>query len=308
MMLSYITKKMSDYCKLCLGTAQFGLDYGVTNTSGKVSHSKAYDILTLAAKFKFEYLDTAQAYGDSEYVIGCNNKISSRYRLITKLLPQHSQFFTSDDIVNWEQSFKESCCRLNVSTIDTLLLHSSADLLKPGNQYLRNWLKSLKDRGLVLNIGVSIYESSDLIGLVQGSVDVVQLPISLFDQRLILDGTIENLSRAGVKVYARSIFLQGLMVTHSSKWPNWIDPSFVNHMFLLERMAEVKNCEVIDLVLSFVKSQRSLHGVVIAVCNTTELAQIMNSWNLEAKWADCEWSQWAWNECSTLDPRLWPSK
>lgn len=299
---------MSDNCKLCLGTAQFGLNYGVTNKSGKVSDSNAYHILTVAGKFKFEYLDTAQAYGNSESIIGYNNKVSSHYRLITKLLPQHTQSYTSDDIIKWEKSFKESCYRLNVRTIDTLLLHSSADLLKPGNQHLSNWLKSLKERGLVMNIGISIYESSDLVGLAEGSVDVVQLPISLFDQRLILDGTIAKLSRAGVKIYARSIFLQGLLVTHSSEWPKWIDPSFVNHMILLERMAEVKKCKVIDLVLSFIKLQSELYGVVIAVCNATELTQIMNSWYLEPKWKDCEWNQWAWNECSTLDPRLWPSK
>ena len=53
---------------LCLGTAQFGLPYGVTNPAGIVSERDVRSILTIASNTDVQWLDTAQAYGSSEEV------------------------------------------------------------------------------------------------------------------------------------------------------------------------------------------------------------------------------------------------
>ena len=52
--------------QICLGTAQFGLDYGVTNTSGKLLQETIAKILSEAQKENISMLDTASAYGDGE--------------------------------------------------------------------------------------------------------------------------------------------------------------------------------------------------------------------------------------------------
>src|SRR5947208_2581542 len=56
--------------KLALGTVQFGLDYGINNASGKVSIKDIADILCRAKKEKVVIIDTAQAYGNSEEILG----------------------------------------------------------------------------------------------------------------------------------------------------------------------------------------------------------------------------------------------
>ena len=56
--------------KLALGTAQFGLEYGIANKSGKVHLSEVNKILNLAKKSKIDLIDTAISYGNSEKVIG----------------------------------------------------------------------------------------------------------------------------------------------------------------------------------------------------------------------------------------------
>ena len=86
-----------------------------------------------------------------------------------------------------------------------------ADLSKKGNVHLYSWLLSLKKRGLVENIGVSIYESFELEGIDLDIVDVVQLPYSIYDQRMFKNGTLQKLFKKKIKIQARSVFLQGLL-------------------------------------------------------------------------------------------------
>ena len=71
--------------KLCLGTAQFGIPYGITNTKGRVSEREVKEILNIAAENGIQYLDTAQAYGDAESIIGRNWPRETEKKVISKL-------------------------------------------------------------------------------------------------------------------------------------------------------------------------------------------------------------------------------
>jgi len=54
--------------------------------------------------------------------------------------------------------------------------------------------------------------------------DIVQLPINVFDQRLLRDGTIHNLASLGVEIHARSVFLQGLLLMDPKTLPSHFSP------------------------------------------------------------------------------------
>jgi aryl-alcohol dehydrogenase-like predicted oxidoreductase len=56
--------------KVIIGTAQFGLDYGIANTLGKINYTRGCEIIRLAEKHNISTLDTAIAYGDSEILLG----------------------------------------------------------------------------------------------------------------------------------------------------------------------------------------------------------------------------------------------
>ena len=47
---------------------------------------------------------------------------------------------------------------------------------------------------------------------------MIQFPISIFDQRFIQDGTLKFLKSKGIKLFARSIFLQGLLLKDAVTW------------------------------------------------------------------------------------------
>ena len=71
--------------KLALGTAQFGLDYGVTNSEGKVQVEEVELILGCAKENSINTLDTAASYGNSEEVLGSIG--ISDFQIITKTIP-----------------------------------------------------------------------------------------------------------------------------------------------------------------------------------------------------------------------------
>ena len=56
--------------RLAVGTAQFGMAYGVSNQTGIVNSSEAKLLLDKAFEFGARTIDTASAYGSSEDEIG----------------------------------------------------------------------------------------------------------------------------------------------------------------------------------------------------------------------------------------------
>ena len=171
-----------------------------------------------------------------------------------------------------------TCRRLQIKTVDGFLLHSADDLRKPGSHHLASWLLSLRERGLVQRLGVSIYDSSDLEGVNPDLLDLVQLPLSLYDQRLLTDGTVSRLKKAGTAVHARSLYLQGLLLKPADQWPAWVAGSVRDHHRRLEGLADARGCHLLDLALGFARDQTDLEAVVLGLCSLEELNQLSQSW------------------------------
>ena len=113
--------------QLCLGTAQFGLAYGITNASGQVAEDVVAQLLAQAAGAGIRWLDTAQAYGNAEAVLGRQMPATHPFRLISKLPAQPQPVFNPQDAQPWEEAFLASCQRLGVQRFEALLLHAPAD-------------------------------------------------------------------------------------------------------------------------------------------------------------------------------------
>jgi len=293
--------------QLCLGTAQFGSAYGITNTHGKVTEAEVGQLLAEANKAGICWLDTAQAYGNAESVLGRQLPSPHGFHFISKLTAQRQAMFSAQDVEAWDQAFHNSCQRLGVQSLDALLLHAPADLSKPGGQHLEAWLVSLRQQGLVQRIGVSIYAAEDLDGVNPTLLDLVQLPLSLFDQRLLQNGTLAGLRARGTAVHARSLYLQGLLLTPAAQWPAWVSSEVRAHQQALQALAEQRSCQLIDLAIGFAREQVDLEAVVLGVCSVDELMVLQNSWGAISPWKDDEWRNWALKDADILDPRLWPT-
>ena len=292
--------------QLCLGTAQFGLAYGITNTNGQVSEAEVGQLLVEANKAGICWLDTAQAYGNAEAVLGRQLPTAHEFRLISKLPAQPQSEFNAQDANAWEHAIHASCQRLGVSGLDALLLHAPADLAKPGGKHLETWLLGLRERGVVQRLGVSIYAAEDLEGVNPVLLDLVQLPLSLYDQRLLQSGTLARLRASGTVVHARSLYLQGLLLTPTAQWPSWVTPKVRSHHQALEALGEQRGCRLIDLALGFAREQQGLEAVVLGVCSVRELRELHQTWEGISPWQEGEWKTWALKDPGILDPRRWP--
>jgi aryl-alcohol dehydrogenase-like predicted oxidoreductase len=292
---------------LCLGTAQFGLPYGITNAAGQVAEPEVRVLLAEASAAGLTLLDTAQAYGDAEAVLGRTLPSGHGFRIISKFPAQSQSAFTADDRLVWDQAFGLTCVRLGKPCLDGLLLHSAADLHKPGGEHLREWLLSLRQSGLVRRLGVSIYGSADLVGVAPDLLDLVQLPLSLYDQRLLVDGTVASLRAQGCAVHARSLYLQGLLLSPTATWPAWAHPAAREHHARLEHLAADRGCSLLECALGFAHAQVDLEAVVLGLCSRYELRQLLQAWRRTSPWREGEWRAWALPNLEIIDPRRWPN-
>ena len=202
--------------KIGLGTAQFGMQYGLTNQQGLLTQRAIDDILGVAHQAKIDIVDTAIAYGQAEAYLGASEFRYFKY--VTKIprLPEDI-----DDAYQWIKSeVNKSLHRLNVQSLYGLLLHRSQDLCGGSASLVKRALEQLKDEGVVRKVGVSIYSPSELeqIGLDSG-LDLVQAPLNLVDRRLATSGWLDLLRERGVEVHVRSVFLQGILLASRSDRP-----------------------------------------------------------------------------------------
>ena len=206
--------------KLALGTAQFGLEYGIANQQGRVSRDDVESIVRHARAAGLDTLDTAIAYGDCEQQLG---EIGvSDWQIVSKL-PAMSD--DCRDVADWiTGSAQASLRRLRVDRLHGLLLHRPHQLVEPRGAQLYRALEQLRTDGLVAKIGVSIYESSELDALCGPfHFDLIQAPFNLFDRRLIESGWMSRLAARGTELHVRSVFLQGLLLMPRDNRPPGFD-------------------------------------------------------------------------------------
>ena len=89
--------------QLALGTAQFGLNYGITNRDGQVSEADVRELLQHAQTTDIRYLDTAQAYGNAEAVLGRTLPRPNPFEIISKLPAQADGVFSKENNQQWQQ-------------------------------------------------------------------------------------------------------------------------------------------------------------------------------------------------------------
>jgi len=256
--------------KIALGTAQFGLVYGVANKVGQVKKTEVAEILELASKFNITTLDTATAYGDSEKVLGSVGV--DRWQIISKLPALPANII---DVDGWvEGQVHDSCQRLRVERLYGLLLHRPGQLMEPRGEEIRDALYKLKKNGLVKKVGISVYDPDELGPIFSRmKVDIVQAPFSIVDQRLATSGWIRRLQDEGCELHVRSVFLQGLLLMNLGQRPRQFDrwQGLWKSWDIWLKEAEVTPLEA---CLRFVLSVEGISKVVLGVESTLQLKEI----------------------------------
>ena len=282
--------------RLVLGTAQFGLDYGVSNTAGRTPFAEVESILEFAAANDVDTLDTAAAYGDAEDVLARAGARDRGFRIISKT----ARFAASVDAVI-ERALL-SVKKLG-RPLDALLVHSAGNLALPDGERLWEALRRLESDGAIARLGVSFYARDPILDIVEKyRPELAQLSASIVDQRLVCDGTIAELARRGVEVHVRSALHQGLIFVDLDKLPAKLQCKRDAIGVMQGRLASA-GLPALDLALSYLGRIADIHAVVIGVTRRSELEAIVTA--SRSAWPNADASEFAVDDPLILDPTAW---
>jgi len=243
------------HTKLAIGTVQFGLDYGISNTLGKVSLDEIDKIFDYAISKNVSCIDTAQAYGDSEAVLGL---FTEKYPLviITKL---KADIGSGDNIIS---AFNSSLSKLKVKFIYGLLYHDFQSFLNNTGSF--EIIKNLKKEGAVKKIGFSLYHPQELEYLLENKIefDLIQIPYSIFDRRF--EPYFETLNQIGVEIHVRSVFLQGIIFMEQNKLSDFFT-DFKTKLDLFHAKCDKLQVSSGHAALQFVAANRFIDKIVLGI-------------------------------------------
>jgi len=277
--------------QLGLGTVQFGQAYGVSNTVGQVPLAEVQAMLARAAEEGVAVLDTAANYGQAEAVLAqCD---TSAFRIVSKTVS--AKHGVAGVIARARQSVQ------TLGRVDVLLVHAVADLLGPDGNELWHALRALNEQGTVGAIGISAYVADDPAALARRfRPDVMQLPFSLLDQRLLQDGSLARLKDLGVEVHARSLFLQGLLFMETVPEKLRDAAPLLAHV---RQQIAVARSTPLAAALGFVLSRPEVDIAVVGATSPHELDEILAA--ARAPLPDLDWAACALNNARILTPSLW---
>jgi aryl-alcohol dehydrogenase-like predicted oxidoreductase len=251
------------YSRLMLGTVQFGLPYGVANRSGMPSFDEVCAILTCAHAHGVTCLDTAAAYGSSEEVLGralVASGLAAAMTVVTKVRALGDEPLTAREAAaKVEESVVTSLRWLRLERLPLCLMHREEDY--------RHFdaLLALQARGLVERVGVSVYMPAAMARILDdGVAEAVQLPASLLDQRFQRQGLLRLAQEQGVAVFARSVYLQGLLLMPEPE----LLPEFAavaETRRTLEQLAEEAGITLAELAVRYLLSLEGITSVLTGV-------------------------------------------
>ena len=262
---------MSDN-KIALGTVQFGMNYGVSNKTGKVQMGEIERILEYCKCHGISVLDTAQGYGDSERIlgeIGVND-----FDVITKLIG--------------DAHLETSLDALKIDKVYALMFHRENECSTD------NWKKfeNYKQQGMADKIGVSAYSPDILLTLIQEyPIDIVQFPMNILDQRFLT--VIPELSRRGIEIHTRSTFLQGLLLMEDI--PKYFDQ--------IKSLIDAVPHPRLHHSIQFCKEVEAVDRTVFGVTCLRDLEEIYDAYMTPMEWKD--YSSYSIADERYIDPSRW---
>ena len=307
--MEYKRKKGMDVSVFSLGTVQLGMDYGLGEHRAKPKREYALSLLDAAMARGVNLLDTANNYGESERVIGewlRGVEESKRPRIVTKIGPfDHSspEALERDIYAQTERCMQD----LGVGRLDILMVHDCADYEKSPD-VIKRVFEDLKRSGRIRLTGISVYSRHDYFLVAESGFDSVQIPLNIFDWKQIDNGGIRALADAGMMIFVRSVFLQGLVFIR----PEAVDPRMDFCVPYLEKFYGF--CEKFKmtpgvLAMSFALSVPGVASLVLGCQTLEQLSENCEMIKAVRQLSESELEELheAFGEIDgrVIDPRLW---
>lgn len=286
---------------LILGTAQIINDYGITNKNKK-NNIQALTVLKNAKDMGIYTYDTSKIYLKAHKVLeSFITKDFNKYTIIEKISSAHAALYNKNNkAVHWDwlNGFNDSGGNI------CLMLHNGADYL---DENCRKDLQDCKKKKLVSFIGISVYDPDILNKCLElGGFDIVQYPLSLADRRFCEPKLLKKIKNQNISVHARSIFLQGLLISEPVKKFSFLrEYKKIYHDY--DRLFPSQKKKIFLAIKSVLDDIKA--SIVVGVEDSEQLQTINEMFHSEQKsfMNDLCKSRKLWASLSkkSLDPRKW---
>jgi len=286
--------------KLCLGTVQFGMNYGIQG-NGQPSLSEALNILNTAYNSGINAYDTAAAYGTAEAVLKSFLSQPHINRSAVKIISK-----TKSHDAGMVDDAKCSLENLGVDFLDGCLLHDAKYVFD--SAAVQN-LKSLKEAGISKEIGVSVYTPEEALKCLDYDfIDIIQAPYNVLDRRLDNCVFFEKAKEQGICVCVRSVLLQGLLMMNPSTLPSHM--SFATSVLSdFQNTCRTHNLDYFEGAVGYVLQHPDIDYLVFGVDNVSQLNEYISisSQNVREDILDIFSSKFNSVDEKILMPNLWLS-
>ena len=249
--------------KFILGLVQFVQLYGIANENKKIINKlKVKEILKYFSKNQINELDTAESYNfDLKHLPrGILWNINTKIEINKK----------NSNINNLKKYIKNKILLNKNIFLKSILIHNPEMIFTDlGKKVLSN-LYILKKKRYFDKIGISIYEFNDLKKIIKlNEIDIVQLPYNIIDRRY--EKYQKYLKDNNIEVHARSIFLQGLLLSNKIKFKKFKKIKEKLNSFLYKRkISKIEGC------INFVTNNECISKFIFGVQNLNQAKDILN--------------------------------
>ena len=288
--------------KLCIGTAQFGTDYGIANKNGIVKISEIKKIKKYALLNGIRTIDTAQAYGVVEKRL---NKIGINEFTTLSKLPITEP---SKNRKKWVlDNIKKSLKILNKKYFHAVFVHNTNYLYDKDGGEIYKGLVIAQKKGLVKNIGVSTYTIEEIKLIIKNfkKFNIIMLPYNIIDLRPLKSKIFEKLYKLNIEIHTRSVFLQGLLLLNEKKMPKKFY-KWSKIFNSIKKISKKFGLSRYEICLRYVLSNPFIDKVLVGTDNFSQLKKLVNiskKGNIKIKNRDIKSS----NDINLLNPSKWPA-
>jgi aryl-alcohol dehydrogenase-like predicted oxidoreductase len=212
-------------------------------------------------------------------MVDCPPEPEEAERIVGQVLPTRPAFALAVHAAPVEggagmvvRRLKTSLRRLRRERVEAVLARPAA-LLADDGAVLWDALLRLKDEGVVGAVGVSACVCDDPVGLARRfRPDLMQLPLSLLDQRLLVNGTLDEIAGRGIELHLRSVFSHGLLF-----FPEAEGVAASPHVGRTRRLLAEAGADPMQAALAFALSRPQASKVIVGVGSALELRAVLRA-------------------------------
>lgn len=322
---------------LALGTAQLGIPgYGVSGPGGAMPRATALALLARARELGFAALDTAPHYGDAETLVGEHRgelggsvrgaasratgatseaavrvasgrssaaDCESALALLARTPAYLARLGSAGAARAVREGLERSLARLRAERVQALLVHVTEDLLGDAGPAAWGELERARADGRAEAIGAVAYGQDELERLLaRYPLEVVQVPLSILDQRLVASGALARLAERGVRVHGRSVLLQGLLLMDPDELPRGLERAR-EPLARFRAFAAARGLAPLEAALGWALARPELELVAVGAHSLQELEQLAAASATRV----AEAPELACADALVVDPARWPN-